>query len=470
METSKKQIIAGVGLLGAAAIAYALTRKGPTPPPQTYKCPYCAETFRTYAELLAHIQAEHPTQPPIELGSIWGYIKDATTGERISGAKVYLDDVLQYISDQSGAYTTSYVPFGSHMLSIEADNYMTETVTVNIDQENIQFEVLLNPISSPTEWTEGITIRDVQVEPMQAYLGQTIDIKVYIDYPYPLPPLPVTIQGSAFVDGEMLTNEWILSSYDTVLHFSYTPSSVGTYTVAAKSKSTTFVVAQDIPAHYYSPFGGVRTPLVTDIIIPDVPAFTEGSLSYPGGDIRYSELFAELIHVYYVGIIEGQYTPITTFEIWWPWIQEILDRLPYAYPVKTYPSDAVIKEFTAVVKEKGTKVDVYATDYDCQEYWDTKEEIAEMIARSKDIMDHVVFDKVNMTQGIKNWIYSPSLDSPWIPGLDYKLCAYCPYCGIERGIIYRNFRWSMRLDVARMLLEHIEQSHPTHPLTEPAWF
>ncbi|MBA7537319.1 hypothetical protein ES705_29586 [subsurface metagenome] len=50
----------GLGLAVVAGLAFARAA-----PPKEYVCPYCGAKFSTEAEALAHIEMEHPEEPPI---------------------------------------------------------------------------------------------------------------------------------------------------------------------------------------------------------------------------------------------------------------------------------------------------------------------------------------------------------------------------------------------------------------------
>ena len=62
MKQDKLRPILIVGLVAGGI--YALTRWVRAAPPIIYTCPYCGIKFTTEAELLAHITAQHPEQPP----------------------------------------------------------------------------------------------------------------------------------------------------------------------------------------------------------------------------------------------------------------------------------------------------------------------------------------------------------------------------------------------------------------------
>ncbi len=53
-------VVAALGLAAVAGLAFARAA-----PPKEYVCPYCGAKFSTEAEALAHVEAEHPEEPPI---------------------------------------------------------------------------------------------------------------------------------------------------------------------------------------------------------------------------------------------------------------------------------------------------------------------------------------------------------------------------------------------------------------------
>lgn len=71
MKDGKKAAI-GLGIITVAVVGVILaTRKAeaaPPPPPGGYVCPYCGDSFSTYAELVAHVQSVHPGERiPLEI-------------------------------------------------------------------------------------------------------------------------------------------------------------------------------------------------------------------------------------------------------------------------------------------------------------------------------------------------------------------------------------------------------------------
>lgn len=445
MEKNKKKIIAGIGVLGAAAAAYFLTKKAP----ELHYCPYCDAGFATYEELMAHIAAEHPTEEAV--GRFQGYVLHAETGSKISSARIYVDGVFHaYSVAPHGNYQTDYVPWGSHTIKVEADNYETAEFPVTLEESLMNVDLEMLPLEeAPTEWTEGIEVRKITVEPSIAYVGETIEIKVYINYPYPLPPLPVNIYGSVLVNGTQLTGCWTLDSYGTVFRFQYSTTHIGEFVASAADKSAHFTVLTDIPATYYSPFGGVRMPKCTKI---------EG----------------------------GQ-------------------------PVEWNPTDAVVTDWVTFSQWFGTAV--LALEYTCKEYWDSKDELATMIGgRSFGVSIpsefHVLYGttcktcggtgqvictremrhcrsgemtkcrecngmgkmlKVDLTRGIRDWVKSMKIWS--ICGGGYcRLRIRCPHCDrIIEGPSRIRGSASDRPGLVRKLLQHIEERHSNYPLTEPAY-
>lgn len=339
-----------------------------------------------------------------------------------------------------------------------------------------ELNIELSPIGvPPTDWTEGITVRKIVVEPSTVYLGETVEIKIYIDYPYPLPPLPMDIQGAILIDGTKLTNLWhIEGSYDTTLLFDYVTTELGSFTVKAQDKSANFTVLQDIVATYYCPWGGERMPVCTDIIIPDVEPFEIFGFSHPGGDFRYSD--------FPLGSVpSGENRAV----FWVPsYYDEIIAKLPSAYPAEWDPADADITDWVShfLSNYHGAKLTIMPIEYTCKPHWDSKDELAKTI-------DRIVFGLGIGRSAFAEWKdkYGITCSTCIVAGITnmekeiryYSICGagectphiYCPYCG---GKIYgpshtRGLSWDT-LSFIRMVLLHIETTHPDHPLTEPAWF
>ena len=59
--------LAALGVVAALALAA---------PPEVYTCPYCGDEFATEAELLAHIELEHPEMPPPDGVAEFTYVSD----------------------------------------------------------------------------------------------------------------------------------------------------------------------------------------------------------------------------------------------------------------------------------------------------------------------------------------------------------------------------------------------------------
>ena len=463
MREHKKTLIAGASIL-TGVLVWALTRKRDKPSPPTYTCPYCGETFQTYEALLAHVEAEHPSQPPPELGNIWGYIKDATSGARIAGASVYMDGIFETTSDANGMYGTSHVLWGTHTIAVQADNYEDKTIEVTTEAESTQLEILMDPVPvEPTDWTEGIQIQKITVTPETLYLGTTVEIGVYIQYPDPL-PLPADIDGTLIVNGTTLTGDWTITYRNPTLKFSHTPAGIGTYTVKALDKSAHFTVLQDTVNSYYCPWGGVRMPVCVQVTIPDVEPFDIYQQKFEGGDY----------------VVDG-FTELQVVNV-----PQLIEGLQKAYPSKWNPPDAVVRNWVTRYRTwygtwfspSGAGLLVMATDHDCREYWDSKEELAEMIARGLGGMGIAIPDewklqygtRVDLLRGLRDCVY---------PIRYYSLCGggscmprlYCPYCdkGFDGPSHVRARPWDKESFV-RSFLTHIETKHPNHPLTEPAWF
>jgi len=473
-EKTKKGLIVG-GVVATTIAGLLLLRRRPPAPP-VYICPYCQQTFATLEELLQHI-ATHG-QPPPEFGRVIAYIKDAETGAKVVNASVSLDGVPDGLSNIDGIYSSNYVAFGTHALTVQANNYEPQTVEVELNAATIQVEILLAPISPPPpppgDWTEGVTIREVVVTPSTLYLGQSVDITVYLNYPT---PVPESVHATISINGVKLSGD-----FPTVyarVNFAYTPSQIGEYTVVAQDKSAHFTVLQDVAATYYSPFGGTRMPLCTQVTVPNVPPFWE----FPGGN-------------YLLNGISNFMVP-----------EAVGAQIGQAYPSAWNPANSAVQGWVSNY-DPGYRnfLLVMATEYSCPEYWSSKDELANMIAGITGIWSSVptewktqygttcptcdgtgkVLSKghyrdcptcgglgkvflISLAQGIRDWVKSMKIGTnpPVYAGITYyNYTIQCPYCG---RLIERNHE-DGRVVLARDLLNHIETSHPNHPLTAPASF
>lgn len=434
MEADKKKIIAGVGVLGGAGLIYLLTRRRPE------------------------------EEPPPGYGRVQGYVLDEETGAKIANAEISVGDIFHCYSDYHGLYRTEYVQFGTHVITVKADNYQTATFPVTLESSLMNQDLPLLPLSeAPTEWTEGVIVQKIEVSPSTAYVGETINIDVYIQYPYPL-EVPADIYGTVLVNGESIRGEWTITFRNPTLRFQYTAISPGDFIVRAQDKSASFTVIQDIPATYYSPFGGVRMPACIQVTIPDVEPFDIYGQKFEGGDY----------------LVDG-FSDLKVYNV-----PQLIDGLQKAYPSNWNPPDAVVRNWVTKYRTwygtwfspSGAGLLVMATDYDCREYWDSKEELAEMIARGLGGMGIAIPDewklqygtRVDLLRGLRDCVY---------PIRYYSLCGggscmprlYCPYCdkGFDGPSHVRARPWDKESFV-RSFLTHIETKHPNHPLTEPAWF
>ena len=441
----KKKILAGAGILGIG-LAYLLTRKKEVPSPPTYTCPYCGETFATLEELLAHIEAEHPSTPPPSFGRIAGRVLDGITGKGIPDAVLYVDSRYDSVSYSGGSFQTNYYGFGIYTVTVGASNYQTAQFEVTIDAELVEIDFQLSPVPESGGWSEGVTIRSIKIEPNLLYLGSPVKITVYIDYPL---PVPETIHATISIDGTELSGDFT-TTYARVV-FEYTPIETGIFTVVAKDKSANFEVLPSVVSTYYMPWGGVRMPVCTEWVNGECVAWN--------------------------------------------------------------PADAAVSNY---VFYEGWRVFVMATDYTCKEYWDTKDELASVIAVALGsgrwpLLSEWVLEygktcpvcngsgKVVCTHDMRHCLPGRIIDCrrcngtgkvllvdlergwrDWQKEIDYhSVCGAgrctpsvrCPYCDQK---IYgpshtRGLSWDKE-SFARVILRHIEEKHPSHPLTEPAWF
>jgi hypothetical protein len=272
------------------------------------------------------------------------------------------------------------------------------------------------------------------------------------------------------------------------------------------------LVLEDSAGTYYSPYGGTRMPLCTDILIPNVPAFDhsgEGWPAWAGGDMVWSEYFGP--DFYYIAPI-SEFRPAQC-------LIEIAEQLPQGQPIAWTPSDAVVANWvTNYSTGRGIPIPrllVAATEYTCPEYWHTKHELAAMIAGRERIVYVAsewtyIYGKtcptcggtgqvvctpgmhgcrpgqmttcltcggggiiviVDLTRGIRDWI-KPFDYYVWYYDYTYTTRIRCPVCDtvFQAGLYDSDPGQAGREDAARFLLNHIETNHPNHPLTSPAWF
>lgn len=466
MEASKKRVIAGAGLLIAGLTAF-LVRRRPQIPPEP---------------------------PPDEnYGRARGYVLDAETNAKIMNAEIYVDGAFQRYSDNEGTYYTNYFLFGPHTITVKANNYETTDFHIELNETLMRVDLALPPLpEAPTEWTEGVEVTKIEAIPATLYLGQIVHIGVSIKYPYPL-PLPADIHGSVLIDGIKLSTDVTIDFRNPTLSFQYTPTAIGEYLVRAQDKSASFMVLEDIPAHYFWPGGGRRVPLCTDILIPDVDPFTlpYPPYTHPGGDLKYSDVLGHRISYFWIPL---------------QFPHEVKEKLPYATPIEWTPSEAVINDWVSNFYRDS--LTIMAVDYDCPEYWNSKDELAQMIVAiiggksSFRIPDEWILQygktcptcngtgietnhrtrrcsecggsgkslRVKLGIGLADWVK---------PIKYYSVCGggtctprlLCPYCDkyIDGPDHIQGGSWDM-LSFARKFLTHIETAHPNHPLTEPAWF
>jgi hypothetical protein len=379
-------------------------------------------------------------------------------------------------------------PGASQTVAFTFQPTVAETYSVTVDSLSGSFVV--NPAQTWPGWTVDTVVYGVTVSPSVAYVGETVDIAVDIEGPWPA-TYPMDIQGTVNVNGETLSNTFTITFRNPALHFSYLTKTVGTFTVTAQDKSATLTVLASAVGTYYSPFGGKRFPLCTDIVVPGVPAFTlrhgtTGAIvfSWPGGDLKYSDIVS--------ATSKGQWptrNPATLFPFWsiegLAMPSEVTSRLPYAQPIAWNPTDATISNYQMV---NGPNlfptsqipipyVIIVASNYTCKEYWGSKDELASVIAyfdSSKWLNGLAgVGDNFELNVGIRDWVYYPGIKSSCFQGY-CDFWATCPYCGAKIGISHISTTdyvlQNGALSIARSLLQHIETAHPDRPLTSPASF
>jgi hypothetical protein len=397
-------------------------------------------------------------------------------------------------------------PGASQIVTFTFRPTVAETYAVIID--SLSGSLVVNPAPTWPGWTAGTVVYELTTSPTILYLGQAVDIGVYIMGPWPA-TYPMNIEATINVDGATLSKVLSIDFRNPTLRFTYTPTHVGEYTVTAQDKTATFTVLANPKGTYYSPLGGTRMPLCTDIVLPNVEPFQvklQNTIIYdfPGGDLKYSEFFGSMSSV-------PISQPISHF-IWSLWynVPQITARIPYAEPCAWNPSSATI---TSWIKSVTTSsVLLMATEYTCQEFWGSKDELSKMIASfigpsMLNVPDdwkiqygsicpecggtgkmvtgsHIITCRtcsgtgrvllINLGCGIRDWDVAKTQNLYVVQYYSYTYTCQikCPYCNkyLETGAYSDSPGYSSRLDAARALIEHIETVHPDHPLTEPAWF
>lgn len=425
-----------------------------------------------------------------ETGIIQGYVVNAETGDHIPNAAIYLDGefaLYSWVTDVGG-YRIADIPYGFHTITVEANDYETTDFQIVVDQpiQSINLEMPPLPPAPPGEWSEGVEVQSVFVEPSVAYQGETVNIKVYIQYGIHNPdayPVPATIFGTVKVNGQELKEEFNIDYRNPTLGFPYIATQVGIFTVIAQDKSAKFTVAEKPVGTYYWPWGGIRIPRCLGFVIP------AGSHLFPDEDFVYPESLAT------GGFLVGYFTACPEGFSCFAHFSE--DELRSGHPTKWDPPSASVTDFDYYIRKgiipsgvDAIGIVVVPTSFSCPPYWDSKEELAQIIAQPliEDISGikkgdpgkegFYTFDgcncindipgfpaNVDPVRGVTDWAkpieWGRSGSTDWI---------YCPYCGKAIGHTAREYPYSSRqsLVIARKLLEHIESDHPDHPLTEPA--
>jgi hypothetical protein len=308
------------------------------------------------------------------------------------------------------------------------------------------------------------------------------------------------------------------------------------------------VLKEDV-ANYYSPFGGVRWPLVTDLVFPDVAPFTiegggwediplkEYPWVFPGGDLKLSDIVERAYPGYWADpwlgahtqYFSGPYANISYFTFPPPFgflsnyvgVARVAATDTPGCPMDKY--GIIAKTFQTYTSSCPGVIAMITDKQGCPDYWDSKEALAQMIGRYNPMGSvhpvyppsqlvtpyHVICNYCGGTgsiqsaigyiecpfclgiaygapgyagklwpfdiyKGIRDWTWPPFVfGDPDSTRAHHHYSIYCPYCQtpFSTGDLYETAWYEPeRIAWARQFIAHIEQSHPNHPLTEPAWF
>ena len=423
---------------------------------------------------------------------------------------------------QAVAFTYQPAVAETYSVTVSAANSLSGSFTVNQGQ-------------NWPGWSPDWVVFEVIVTPKIVYLGESATIEVDMQGP-PSPPAkyPMTIEGTITVDGTTLSKSYTAEFSNPGLIFTYTPTKTGTFTITAQDKTATFQVLANPTGTYYSPYGGTRIPLCTDILFPNVAAFTYklfgyATFTWPGGDLKWSQIWQAFA-------LFPNWKPASIFAFSLKMggvpanIPQLNAAIPNAVPCACEPAGATISNWVKAILpftyQNYTAIVMMATDYNCQPYWDSKDELAAMIAdflgknwstgetyggtslipsawtaqysvtcpvcggtgtltgRSGRTQKCLLCNgtgrvwEIDLGTGLRDW--SGATEVQKARGLMYIIDYYsytyttkmwCPYCGGGVCGTYSTDPGRQgELDAARWLLKHIETVHPDHPLTEPARF
>ena len=366
-------------------------------------------------------------------------------------------------------------PGASQVITFTFRPTVDETYQVTVD--GLSGSLVVNPGPSWPGWTEDTVVLDLHAEPETVFLGESTSIHAYIMGPWPADyEQGVMIEATIDINGEMLSKTFFTHIRNPTLYFNYTPTATGTFTVTAQDKTAQFTVVANPISTYYSPFGGTRMPIITDIVIPDVDPFTyvqdwnyvpgpngqpvRNTYNHPGGDLIYSDFFP----MWDTFRVNPPRFSIEIMHTNYPLPASLVAKFPYSSPVAWTPAGASIATWNSELSHtegpygEFLHLKFIPLDFTCQPYWDSKEELMEMIAVSG--------------KGLNNPQVPIAFKSDYSNEV-YHYYIFCPYCHdyIATGsATHQQNSTAIREKSARYLISHIETSHPTHLLTEPAWF
>jgi len=457
MEKTTKKIAIGAGIAaGIGTLAYFLTRQPPPGPP-----------------------------PGEDEGCIQGYVKNAITGAKIANAQIYVGQQLNCQSEPDGFYRTTWLAYGDYTITVPASDYESRNFPVTLSQEVLDMDLELRSSTTPTEWSEGLVVQGISVYPDTVYLGGVASVEVSISGPSDI-FYPRNVHGTISVNGETVSSSCSMDEPTWTMTFSYVASRLGAFTVTAQDKTAMLNVVESPAGIYYSPYGGLRFPICTRLTLPEpiqIPSRDEPVIEIPAFWTGYGLPYQ--LDPYTIMPLGGGFFGCSKNQI------EIVKA---ATPSAWYPATAIVDGYEIIESSAGIAslyphygavVNVFSWS-NCPHYWESKQELVEMIAlprirnscsnscnvRFGGFWDDLGSGNKDPVRGLVGYD-SPYSPYPWeiekVSPAVVIVKLSCPYCNKVLESPATKYYEGYFLSMTLQMIDHIKASHPDHPFDEPPW-